>query len=606
MTSWNGLRRASPFPAVIDIMATGHGVTRDSVARAWGPDRRARLRSGAPGARLWSAEAFSGHDGWAATVTETDARQLTLEGITRAAQVMAGQISLDGVATALLNAGLTVSEAPRGVVVLAASGAVKVDGERLAPDAADLVRAKPDMILTDLPAVLCLAAIQERAPQIRFAHDQPTAFPSAGVATVSALCTPVVTREGVAGFLYLEFDADADGLTPHRLASMTLLASQAAMTLDAIRAAASQREDARWRARSQMVGRVAAFQWNPTTRLSDGSPEYYAILGFDPADGPINFSRMTTLVHPADYPLAQATVNDAVRRRAPIRMEWRIQRPSGEIRNLLWTGQFDVSDPDQPVLQGIVMDLTDLNGADEALRVAQEDADRNLRLAWLGELAGSIVHEVNQPLGAIVASAEAAMRWLDRDTPDLGAARQSIARIRETAEAAGRTVASMKTLSAQVPMEPVERSLSALASEALEMSTPLITRGQVTLDLQFDPDYPIVRCEPGQILQVLLNLIRNAVDSLRELDERDRRLTVRTFARGDQVVIEIEDNGAGLTAETAERIFNPLFTTKADGMGLGLSICRRIVDAHDGAISVRSTPGRGATFIVALPSPPPG
>jgi two-component system sensor kinase FixL len=543
--------------------------------------------------------------GWAHAVTDIDPLHPTLEVITHAAQVMAGQISLDGVATALLNAGLTVSGAPRGAAVLAASGALKMEGGQLVLEAGDLIRAQPDIHLTDLPSALCLAAIHERAAQIRFMHDQPTAYPGVGVTTVSALCTPVVTREGVAGFLYLEFDADADGLMPRRLASMTLLASQAAMTLDAIRAAASQRDDPLWRARSQMVGRVAAFHWNPATRLSDGSPEYYAILGFDPADGPIDFSRMTTLVHPADYPRAQATVNDAVRRRAPLRMEWRIQKPSGEIRNLLWTGQFDVSDPEQPVLQGIVMDLTDLNGADEALRLAQEAADRNLRLAWLGELAGSIVHEVNQPLGAIVSSAEAAMRWLDRDPPDVTAALQSIARIRETAQAAGRTVASMKTLSAHIPMEPEERSLSALASEALEMSTPLVGRAQVKLDLVFDFDHPTVRCDPGQILQVLLNLIRNAIDSLREVDDRERVLAVRTFSRDGQVMIEIEDNGVGLTAETAERVFNPLFTTKADGMGLGLSICRRIVNAHDGTIRASSVPGAGATFTVALPAAAP-
>ncbi len=535
-------------------------------------------------------------------MTDSDLLEPTLEVITLAAQAMAMQTSLDGVATVLLNAGLSISGAPRGVVMLAANGALKVMGDRLVPDAADLILAMPDINLDDLPAALCLAAIHEGAPQLRFEHDQPTAFPTVGATTVSALCTPVITREGAAGFLYLEFDAEAAGLMQRRLASMTLFASQAAMTVDAIRAAASQRDDPLWRARSQMVGRVAAFRWNPTTRLSEGSPEYYAMLGFDPADGPINFSRMTTLVHPADYPRAQATVNDAVRRRAPIRMEWRIQRPSGEIRNLLWTGQFDVSDPDQPVLQGIVMDLTDLNGADDALRVAQEAADRNLRLAWLGELAGSIVHEVNQPLGAIFSSAEAALRWLDRDKPDIAAALQSIARIRETAEAASRTVASMKTLSAHLPMEPEERSLSALASEALEMSTPLVGRAQVRLDLVFDNDHPTARCDPGQILQVLLNLIRNAIDSLREVDDRQRVLIVRTFARGDQVILEIEDNGTGLTAETAERVFSPLFTTKTDGMGLGLSICRRIVDAHDGTISVRSVPGAGATFTVALPA----
>jgi two-component system sensor kinase FixL len=328
------------------------------------------------------------------------------------------------------------------------------------------------------------------------------------------------------------------------------------------------------------------------------------MLGFDPADGPIDFSRMTLLMHPADYPRAQATVNDAVRRRAPLRVEWRLVRASGEIRNLLWSGQFDTADPDNPEIQGIVMDITDLKAADDALRVAQEDADRHLRLAWLGEIAGSIVHEVNQPLGAIISSAEAAVRWLNRPEPDLAAAIQSIERIRETAFAAGRTVASMRTLSSNIPIEPVERSLSALASEALQLSAPLIGRAHVKVDLVFDPDHPTVQCDPGQMVQVMLNLIRNAIDSLREVQDGLRVLKVRTFAQSDQVMIEFEDSGMGLAPEAVSRIFNPLYTTKVDGMGLGLSICRRIVAAHDGAITARDNVGAGATFTITLPMAP--
>src|ERR1700744_6084001 len=165
------------------------------------------------------------------------------------------------------------------------------------------------------------------------------------------------------------------------------------------------------------------------------------MLGFDEDSGPIDFVSMTSRVHPADYPAAQAVVDDVVRRRAPFRMEFRIVLPSGDVRNLLWSGQFDQTKPDEPELVGVVMDVTELRAADEVLRAAHEEADRQLRLAWLGEMAGSIVHEVNQPLGAIVSSADAAMRWLDRDKPDVEAGMRSIERIAETAAKAGRTVA---------------------------------------------------------------------------------------------------------------------------------------------------------------------
>jgi two-component system, LuxR family, sensor kinase FixL len=351
-----------------------------------------------------------------------------------------------------------------------------------------------------------------------------------------------------------------------------------------------------------MVGRVAPFRWSPKLRLADGPPEFYALLGLDPeAAGSINYSMMTKLQHPADYPRSQATVDDAVRRRAPLRLEWRLLRPSGEVRNLLWSGQFDDSNPDDPWLQGVVMDITDLKAADDALRAAQEDADRQLRLAWMGELSGSIVHEINQPLGAVISSAEAALRWLDRPEPDVAAAIQSIERIRETGLSAARTVAGMRALSSNLPTEPAERSINAIAAEALRMSGPLISRVDAQVEAAFDPAQPIVHCDSTQMLQVMLNLVRNAVDSLREVDGRDRRLLIRTFVDRGCVLAEIEDNGVGIAPEVAERLFNPLYTTKKDGMGLGLSICRRIMTAHHGAIAARPNPVFGATFTITLP-----
>jgi hypothetical protein len=468
-------------------------------------------------------------------VSKAEALEPTLGTITQAAQVMAGQISLDGVATALLNAGLAVSGAPRGIAVLVAAGSLQIDADTLALGPADIARSRPAVVLGQAPPEIWLAAVHERTPQIRFQRDQPTAFAgeSRGASRVSALCTPVILREVVSGFLYLEFDGGAEGMTSRRLATMTLLAFQAAMTLEAIRAFETQRHVPLWQTRSQMVGRIATFRWNPGTRLAEGTPEYYAILGLDPTIGPIDFATMTKLVHPADYPLAQASVDDAVRRRAPLRMEWRIIRPTGEVRDLISSGQFNPADPTDPWLQGVVMDITDQKAGDDALRLAQEEAERHVRLAWLGELAGSIIHEVNQPLGAVISSSEAALRWLSRSEPDVAAAVQSIERIRETAKAATRTIAGMRALSSNAPKDPVERSLNAIVSEALQLSGPLLARAHARVEIAYDPDQTIVHCDPGQLIQVVLNLVRNAVDSLREVHDRERLMRVRTLT-GDR------------------------------------------------------------------------
>jgi two-component system sensor kinase FixL len=538
-------------------------------------------------------------------VSKADDQGLALETITHAAQVMAGQISVEGVATALLNAGLTVSGAPRGIVALSSKAPFSGTEELLSLDSADMVRSRPPSSIEHLPNEIWSRAVRERIPQIRFGHDQQTAFPtqagSGSAYLVSALCTPLVSRDEVSGFLYLEFDHGADRMTNPRLATMTLLASQAAMTLDAIRAFDGVRNTPMWQTRSQMIGRVATFRWSPKARLAEGPPEFYALLGLDPAMGPINYATMTKIQHPADYPRSQATVDEAVRRRAPLRMEWRLLQPTGEVRNLLWSGQFDTADPDNPWLQGVVMDITDLKAADDALRVAQEDADRQMRLAWLGELAGSIVHEINQPLSAITSSAEAALRWINREQPDLEAATQSIERIRELGHSAVRTVAGMRALSSSLPRDLTDRSLNALIAEALQVSGPLIGRADAWTEVAFDPSQPIIRCDPTQILQVVLNLIRNALDSLRETHGRERYLKIKTFVDCDFVTAEIEDNGIGISSEVAERLFNPLYTTKKDGMGLGLSICRRVIASHQGIITAKPNPPFGAIFAMSLP-----
>jgi two-component system sensor kinase FixL len=290
-----------------------------------------------------------------------------------------------------------------------------------------------------------------------------------------------------------------------------------------------------------------------------------------------------------------------VRRRAPYRIEFRIVLPSGDVRNLMWSGHFDLADPNSPELVGVVMDVTELRAADELLRAAHEDADRQLRLAWLGEMAGSIVHEVNQPLASIVSSADAALRWLERDEPDIEAAMKSVQRIGEIARSAGRIVADMRTMTSSSSLEVVVRSMNSIVGEALQMSSAMIARTNVRPEIVFDPEKPMVSVNPAQLLQVMLNLVQNAVDSMREVVDRSRILSVRTGTDAGSVIVEVGDTGVGLPVGDTACLFDPLYTTKKGGMGLGLSICRRVVLMHGGTIDARPNPEFGAQFVVSLP-----
>jgi two-component system, LuxR family, sensor kinase FixL len=524
-----------------------------------------------------------------ARLTNDEGQAIALETIAKAVQVVSGQISAEGIATALLNASLELSGASRGAAILAATGEFALGVDGFEPGVPLVRKLKPLGELTDLPMNLLRLVAIGRVPQVQ------------AVSETTLFCTPIIFSDMLRGLLHLEFDQGRGAATSQATATVTLLASQAALTLDALDRFSTQREKAAWRSRSQSPGSVATFRWNPATRLADGSPEYYEMLGFDPAAGPIDFVSMSSRVHPADYPLAQAVVDDVVRRRAPFRMEFRIVLPSGGVRSLLWSGQFDLTNPNEPELVGVVMDVTELRAADEMLRAAHEEADRQLRLAWLGEMAGSIVHEVNQPLGAIVSSADAAVRWLERDSPDIEAAMKSIERIGEIARRAGRTVAEMRAMTSSPSGEHVDRSINAVVGEALQMSSAAIGRYDIQTRIAFDPERPMVNGNPAQLLQVMLNLVHNAIDSMKEVADRPRMLAARTATDGGVVVVEIEDAGVGLPAGDPDRLFDPLYTTKKGGMGLGLSICRRVVLLHGGLITARSNSRNGATFSIRLP-----
>ncbi|MCP3402756.1 MULTISPECIES: sensor histidine kinase [unclassified Bradyrhizobium] len=247
------------------------------------------------------------------------------------------------------------------------------------------------------------------------------------------------------------------------------------------------------------------------------------------------------------------------------------------------------------------MDLFELRTAVDLLRGTEQESDRRLRLTRLGELAGTIMHEVNQPLGAIISSADAALRWLDRDTPDVAAATRSIRRIRAVASRSGRTIVDLQSLSSNILIDFAERPLNSVVDEALQISKPPINQADVRMQVCLDRNSPIAKINKDLMLRVMLNLIQNAIDSLLGVPDRQRTLNIRTFTSSEIVVAEFEDNGVGLPEGPAAHLFDPLYTTKKGGMGLGLALCRRVVIAHGGSIDARSNPSYGATFAVSLP-----
>ena len=242
--------------------------------------------------------------------------------------------------------------------------------------------------------------------------------------------------------------------------------------------------------------------------------------------------------------------------------------------------------------------------ATQAARDAQAEIARVARVLSVGELASLIAHEINQPIAAIVTSGQASLRWLDRPAPDTAKAKAATMRTIRDAERASAVIARVRAMLAKAPPEFVALDANRVVEDVLVFVEDARRRQHVTIRTKLEPDLPEVLGDPIQLQQVVLNLVMNAIEAMRTTPDRARTLIIGT-ARTDTggVAVAIEDRGVGIDAEAADRLFEPFFTMKEDGVGLGLAISRSIIEAHGGRIWAEpATPG-GAVFRFVLPAP---
>ena len=244
------------------------------------------------------------------------------------------------------------------------------------------------------------------------------------------------------------------------------------------------------------------------------------------------------------------------------------------------------------------IDIDDEVRAQEELRLAQESLARASQAASLAELSASIAHEVNQPLAAIVANSHACQRWLTAEPPNLERAQKTVERIIRDANSAADVVSRIRALFKQSVETRTSTTLGGVIAEARDLMAEEAARRRVRMDVDVESDLPLVALDRVQIQQVLVNLIRNGMEAMDSV-AGDRVLRMRVRRMGDVVQTEISDRGPGV--EFPDKIFEPFFTTKEHGMGMGLAICRSIVESHGGRLWAEKNEPHGATFIFTLP-----
>jgi len=259
--------------------------------------------------------------------------------------------------------------------------------------------------------------------------------------------------------------------------------------------------------------------------------------------------------------------------------------------------------------RGVTIDVTAAVHADQvekALHQAQAELARVARVTTLGELAASIAHEINQPLAAIGAHASACMHWLAADKPDLDSVREALTAIVKDGDRAGAVISRIRALLARSSVAHEPCDLSGAVREVLPLVGPEMRRHDVLLETSLAPDLPQVMGDRIQLQQVLLNLLLNAAEAMREVPPARRRMVVRATLDqhddGPWVVVAVEDAGVGFGQDEAARLFEAFYTTKPGGLGMGLSISRSIIDSHKGRLWATANPNHGATFHFALPA----
>jgi signal transduction histidine kinase len=252
--------------------------------------------------------------------------------------------------------------------------------------------------------------------------------------------------------------------------------------------------------------------------------------------------------------------------------------------------------------------LAELATARKRETAQRAELARATRLTTMGEMAASIAHEVNQPLSAIVTNGNAGLRWLAHATPDLGRVEGVLQRIVRDGLRASEVIASVRAMFKRDAQARSAQDVGAIVEEVLRLVREELQSSQISLDLAIDHDLPKVPADRVQLQQVLMNLIANAIDAISAAPPGyPRRLGVAVgAAEPDGVAVAVKDSGPGIAPQDAERVFDPFFTTKAGGMGLGLSICRSIVEAHGGRLWVSPGDPRGTVFQFTLPAHRPG
>lgn len=355
-------------------------------------------------------------------------------------------------------------------------------------------------------------------------------------------------------------------------------------------------------AEGQNLARIGNFSWLVASDEIKWSEQLYRIFEFK-TGVPITFDLIGSRVHPDDLPLLHDMIGRAQRAARDFEYEHRLLMPDGSIKYLHLIAHANGEHPGRLEYFGAVQDVTQRKVSEEALGRARTELTKAARITNLGALTASIAHEVNQPLSGILTNASTCLRMLSAESPNVEGARETARRTIRDANRAADVITRLRALFARKSVYTELVDLNDATREVIALTCIELQKNRVMLRTEMAEGLPHILGDRVQLQQVILNLLRNASDAMHAVEDRSRLLLLRTETDGDdRVRLSVQDAGVGLKGRDADELFEPFYTTKEDGMGMGLSVSRSIIESHSGRLWAASNNGPGATFVFSLPS----
>jgi PAS domain S-box-containing protein len=563
---------------------------------------------------------------------------LDLATVIKLSQAVSGEMVFEKLIETLMHTAVEHAGAERGVLILdqgsepriqaeatIGEGAIRVDWKRALAE----VTTVPQSILRYVARTHESVILNDASSQPPFSEDSYIRRRGAR----SVLCLPLINQSKLIGILYLENNLASQVFTPARIAVLKLLASQAAISLENTRLYRdlAQREAKIRRLVDANI--VGIFIGNLDGDIVEANEAFLRMLGYtreDLVSGRLRWTDLTPeeLRERDQRAAAELKTTGTLQ---PYQKEF-FRKDGKRVPVMLGAATFEGS-----ANEGVafVLDLSGQKRAEEALQKAQADLAHMTRVLTVGELTASIAHEINQPLAAIVTNGDAGLRWLSGDTPNLDETSKAIRRIIRDGKRATAVVSRMRALFKKTPTEKEPLDLNDVVQEVVAITQSEAQRNGISLRTDFAEDLPQVMGDKVQLQQVILNLLVNAIQALSGLSEGPRELCVSSrkvsqniegsapvehaslssseaLAKGDarptsegsppeEILIEVRDSGPGLDPEHLNRLFEAFYTTKPQGLGIGLTISRTIAEAHGGRLWAEPNEPRGAVFQFALP-----